>query len=148
MVAAASSASVIRTMLPDSRWANGFTEGGEDMRNDDADELVFNFVLGLAEWLSDDEREPFLARYRQTYGQRPPRLVTLAYDAVALAAVLAHQGHGYGRLALTAESGFAGRDGLFRLRSDGINQRGLSVYEVRPRDTRLLEPAPEVFPGY
>ena len=82
-------------------------------------------------------RRDFEQRFESTYGRRPPRLASLAYDAAALAAVLARSGGPapFDPLALTNPSGFAGVDGIFRLRPDGLVQRGLAVLEMTPAAT-------------
>jgi hypothetical protein len=73
--------------------------------------------------------------------------VTLAYDATALAALLAKGGSNFSRAALTNPNGFAGVDGIFRLREDGTVQRGLAIDQVTPEGGRLLDPAPATFAG-
>ena len=94
-----------------------------------------------------EARADFTSRYSETYGASPPRLSTLAYDAVALAAVLAQSegGPDFTVEALTDPGGFAGRDGIFRLRNDGLNERGLAVIEVGLRDITVVDPAPSAF---
>lgn len=94
-----------------------------------------------------DGRAAFRARYRQTFGAAPAPAASLAYDAIALAAVIASNAATtpIGRAALTEPNGFIGTDGLFRLRSDGPAERGLAIIEVTPRGTRVLEPAPTDF---
>ncbi len=54
-------------------------------------------------------RRGFMAAYARAYGQEPPRLATLSYDATALAAVLARRGVPFDRAALTNPNGQAGR---------------------------------------
>lgn len=92
----------------------------------------------------------FSARYRARYGQDPVRTATLAYDAVALVAALVKtQGpQRFSEPVLTASSGFAGIDGVFRFRADGTNERGLSVLRVTPTGGQVIGPAPRTFaPG-
>lgn len=98
--------------------------------------------------------EDFRKRFEQAYGRRPPRLASLAYDAAALAGVLARSGLQPGSTGLFADSvlnnpdGFAGYDGVFRFRPDGVVERGLAVLEVQRRGTRVVDPAPASFqPG-
>jgi ABC-type branched-subunit amino acid transport system substrate-binding protein len=94
-----------------------------------------------------EARAAFEQRYQEVYGTKAPRLSTLAYDATALAAVLA-QGAGDGRFsaaAISSPRGYAGRDGIFRFRTDGAIERGLAVLQVRERDFELVGPAPESF---
>lgn len=92
-------------------------------------------------------RVDFEKRFRELYHHVPPRLATLAYDATALAAVLAHGENGpdFSADAITNPSGFAGVDGIFRLRADGLVQRGLAVLEVHKTGNTVTDPAPETF---
>ena len=47
--------------------------------------------------------------------------------------------------ALADPSGFAGVDGVFRFRPDGIAERGLAVVEVEADGLRVIGPAPRTF---
>ena len=89
-------------------------------------------------------RAKFQRRYEQIYGKPPHRLATLAYDATALAAVLARSGNPYPYAAesMMQPSGFAGRDGVFRFAADGTADRALAVLEVQQRDNVVIDPAP------
>lgn len=92
----------------------------------------------------------FAGRYRARYGNDPVRTATLSYDAVALVAALVKtQGaQRFSEQILTNSSGFAGIDGIFRFRSDGTSERGLSVLQVAPGGGRVVSPAPKSFtPG-
>jgi len=97
--------------------------------------------------------ERFAATYAETYGEGPPRLASLAYDATAVAAVLAREAP-EGEAAspsvfdaekLTQRSGFAGVDGLFRLTRDGVVERRYAVMEMRRNELKVLDPAPDSF---
>jgi branched-chain amino acid transport system substrate-binding protein len=92
-------------------------------------------------------RSDFEKRFRALYNQPPPRLATLGYDATALAAILARKPRGtaYTAASLTDPSGFAGVDGIFRFRPDGVVERGLAVLEVERNGTKVVSPAPETF---
>lgn len=88
----------------------------------------------------------FSGRYQARFGASPPRVVSLAYDAVMLAATLARQ-YGTQRYAeptLTSGSGFAGIDGTFRFRPEGTSDRALAVYEIRNNAATVVSPAPRV----
>jgi ABC-type branched-subunit amino acid transport system substrate-binding protein len=87
----------------------------------------------------------FANRYRSRFGQEPVRTATLAYDAVALVAALVKtQGQQrFSEQVLTNPSGFAGIDGVFRLRPDGTNERGLAVLRVSPSGGQAVSPAPK-----
>lgn len=92
-------------------------------------------------------REGFAKLYAESYGQRAPRLASLAYDATALAVVLARGGgeDKFAIPALTAANGFSGIDGIFRLLPSGVVERGLAVKEMRSRHSRVIHPAPRTF---
>ncbi len=92
-------------------------------------------------------RAPFEQRYRELYKSAPPRLATLGYDAAALAAVLSHapQGPDFSPATLTNPTGYAGVDGIFRFRPDGLVQRGLAVVEIHRSGRTVIDPAPQTF---
>jgi len=92
-------------------------------------------------------RREFEDRYQRSFGRAPERLATLAYDSVAMAAILARQpgNSPFSRRDLTDPGGFAGLDGIFRFRNNGLIDRGLAVLEVTPSGPRLLEDAPAAF---
>jgi ABC-type branched-subunit amino acid transport system substrate-binding protein len=95
-------------------------------------------------------RNDFERRYRDNYGGSPLRLASLAYDATALAAVLARTSDDsspYSRDRMTNPRGFAGIDGIFRFRSDGLAERGLAVLEIQSGKSRVIDPAPTAFIG-
>ena len=113
-------------------------------------------VLKLPElqgaWFSAPENggfNAFATRYRTKYGVDPPRIATLSYDAVSLAAALAHtQGsQRYSDNVLTNRSGFNGADGVFRFQPDGTNERGLSVLEIDDGTATPISPAPHSLAG-
>ncbi|KAA0125578.1 penicillin-binding protein activator [Methylobacterium sp. P1-11] len=88
----------------------------------------------------------FSGRYQARFGGVPPRVASLAYDAVMLAAALSRR-YGSQRFAeatLTNGSGFAGIDGTFRFRPDGQSERSLAVYEIRNNAATPVSPAPRV----
>lgn len=89
----------------------------------------------------------FKARYRALFGADAPRIATLAYDATAMAAsiVKSRREGGVDRAALTADKGFIGVDGLFRITPDGKVERGMAVMEVGPTGDRVADPAPRSF---
>ncbi|SDG29892.1 amino acid/amide ABC transporter substrate-binding protein, HAAT family [Limimonas halophila] len=95
----------------------------------------------------------FAGQYQDAYGEAPPRLASLAYDATALAAVLARQAPEgertgpsvYAADRLTQRSGFAGVDGLFRLSPDGMVERRYAVMEMQRNELKVLDPAPDSF---
>jgi ABC-type branched-subunit amino acid transport system substrate-binding protein len=93
-----------------------------------------------------EARADFDRRYRETYNRDAPPLATLAYDATAVAAVLAktHDGD-FSAAAIGTPQGFAGMDGVFRFRADGTAERALAVIEVGRDGLRAISPAAQQF---
>jgi len=92
-------------------------------------------------------RSDFVAQFKSVYSHAPNRLATLAYDAVALSAVLANEDGeaDYSRETLTDPAGYLGRDGIFRLHTWGLAERGLSIMQVQQKGFREISPAPTSF---
>lgn len=96
-------------------------------------------------------RRTFEKRYLSTYGVNPPRLATLAYDATALAAVLAQRGlqsngrPDFSARAIANPNGFAGIDGIFRFRPNGTAERGLAILQYSRGNIRVIDDAPTTF---
>jgi hypothetical protein len=89
----------------------------------------------------------FLTRYRELYGANAPTLASHAYDAVALAAALAHSGiaRPFSAEALTTASGFAGVDGVFRFLPNGLSERGFAIMQVTREGATEVQAAPDSF---
>ncbi len=94
-----------------------------------------------------DSTRQFFARYREYYGQAPPSIATHGYDSVALAAVLARTAgpNAFSAEALTAATGFAGVDGIFRFLPTGFSQRGFAIMQVTRDGSTVVQPAPTTF---
>ena len=94
-----------------------------------------------------DDLAAFERRFRDIFGRSPDPLAALAYDATALAVVVARDlgDRSFAKETLINAQGFAGATGLFRLRADGLADHGLAVLEVSGGTTRTLEPAPSSF---
>lgn len=120
----------------------GLWEGAINVRTETA-------LLGA--WFAappTEGRAGFEQRFRELYGRNPARLATVAYDSAALAAVLGKSpgGADFTIARIEAENGFAGLDGIFRFRPDGLVERALAVFEVQRDGMRPVSPAAEMFP--
>jgi ABC-type branched-subunit amino acid transport system substrate-binding protein len=91
----------------------------------------------------------FSEKYAKTYGQSPPRIASLAHDAVSIAVTLAAGGETarYTGEAITRASGFTGIDGAFRLLPDGTAERALAILEVKKFGAGVIDPAPALHSG-
>lgn len=90
----------------------------------------------------------FNQRFRAAFGENPPRLASLSYDATLLAARLGREPRKRNRFNLRDienPNGYFGADGLFRLRSDGAIERGLAILEIQPGGIQTIDPAPKSF---
>ncbi|MGD9805251.1 MAG: penicillin-binding protein activator [Hyphomicrobiaceae bacterium] len=83
------------------------------------------------------------ARFTKAYNAMPPRLASLAYDAVTVATAFASQpkGQRYTPANLMREQGYAGIDGAFRLTSAGPIERSLAVLEIQPQGLVTIDRA-------
>ncbi len=89
----------------------------------------------------------FRNRYAEAHGGQPHPLAGLAYDGIAAIGALAARGDALSRSSLTTGSGFVGVNGIFRLRADGTNERGLAVAQIRNNQVVVIDPAPRRFGG-
>jgi ABC-type branched-subunit amino acid transport system substrate-binding protein len=92
--------------------------------------------------------EQFAERYRGRFGSTPPRTASLVYDAALLANGLvgARGPAAFRPGSLQASDGFLGLDGIFRLTSEGLSERGLAVYEIgQDGEPSIVSPAPTKF---
>jgi len=91
----------------------------------------------------------FTERYKTTFDlpNDPPRIATLAYDAVTLVALLSSGApfKRYTNAALTDPNGFSGVDGIFRFKDNGAADRGLAIMEVSPNGASVVDQAPSTF---
>ncbi len=88
-------------------------------------------------------------RYNATYGEAPHPISGLAYDGIAAIGALVSQGksNALTGAALTQNAGFQGVGGIFRLRPNGTNERGLAVATIQNKQVVVIDPAPQSFSG-
>ncbi len=93
--------------------------------------------------------QAYRQRYNATYGEAPHPISGLAYDGIAAIGALVGQGKSDALTgaALTQNAGFQGVGGIFRLRSNGTNERGLAVATIQNKQVVVIDPAPQSFAG-
>jgi len=91
----------------------------------------------------------FRERYTATYGTPPLPIAGLAFDGIAAIGALVAAGNSEALTgaALTQGAGFQGTGGVFRLRPDGTNDRGLAVATIQDKKVVIIDPAPQSFAG-
>ena len=92
----------------------------------------------------------YQSRYQSTFSEAPHPISGLAYDGVAaIGALMKKAGPGpLPKQALTQGAGFVGVNGIFRLRSDGTNERGLAIAQIQSGRAVVVDPAPRSFGGF
>ena len=93
--------------------------------------------------------QQFQSRFQAAFGAAPHSIAGLSYDGIAAIGALVKSGNqnALTRSALTQGAGFVGVNGIFRLRPDGTNERGLAIAEVRAGQAVVIDPAPRSFGG-
>ena len=104
----------------------------------------------LGGWFAGADRAAaadFNNRYAKVFGHKPPRLASLAFDAMALAAILSQEAGGpdFSTRAITNPDGFVGSDGIFRFDPNGVAERGMAVLEIERDGFRVRRKAPTTF---
>jgi ABC-type branched-subunit amino acid transport system substrate-binding protein len=91
----------------------------------------------------------YQSRYQAAYSEPPHPISGLAYDGIAAIGALMKSGASgpVSKAALTQGAGFVGVNGIFRLRSDGQNERGLAVAQIKGGQMTIIDPAPRSFAG-
>ncbi|MEQ1718991.1 MAG: penicillin-binding protein activator, partial [Hyphomicrobium sp.] len=88
----------------------------------------------------------FSQKFQKTFGRAPPRLATLAYDAMSYAIDLAGvpAPARYSAESLTRAAGFNGVDGPVRFEADGRARRALAVIEIEKYRSVVIDAAPRL----
>ncbi len=92
---------------------------------------------------STAERGAFERQYESTYGSKPMALDSLAYDATALAIVMASRNYSYA--GFIDPNGFSGLDGVFRFSDQGVIERQLAIHEIQNGQIIEVESARKSF---
>jgi ABC-type branched-subunit amino acid transport system substrate-binding protein len=92
----------------------------------------------------------YQSRYQSTFNEPPHPISGLAYDGIAaIGALMKKAGPGpLSKQALTQGAGFVGVNGIFRLRADGTNERGLAIAQIQGGRAVVIDPAPRSFGGF
>lgn len=111
------------------------------------DALTRSTPIALGGWyagVAPDLVQAFEQKYVASYGVKPPRIASLAYDATAFATHLVKAGD-VSEVGIASPEGFQGANGLFRFRENGLIERGLAILQMGPGGPDVIEPAPAHF---
>lgn len=91
----------------------------------------------------------FNSRYSAAFGTPPHAIASLSYDGIAAIGALVKSGktNALTTSGLTQGAGFVGANGIFRLRTDGTNQRGLAIAQIQNKQVVIVDAAPRSFGG-
>ena len=81
--------------------------------------------------LSQNKYKNFKHEYQITYGQKPHKVSSLAYDLVGLISSLQKSNQSINIKNITNKNGFMGSNGLFRFLNDGSVEHSLSIYQIK-----------------
>lgn len=103
----------------------------------------------IGSWFATSDSAPrkqFEESYKKIYGEAPHRLASLAYDAIALCAVLSREKEpDFSRAAIKNSRGFTGVNGAFRFYRSELAERLLAVVEVTEDGFQIVDPASTSF---
>ena len=107
------------------------------------------FVGGWYPSPDPDAWRVFAERFAKTFGSAPPRIASVAYDAVGIAIKLSANppGDRYTPANLMRPSGFAGVDGVVRFGANGLSEHSLAVLQVQKFGAVVVDPAPTSLNG-
>jgi len=93
--------------------------------------------------------QQYQSRYAAAYGSSPHPIGGLAYDGIAAIGALVGAGKSDALTgaALTQGAGFQGVGGIFRLRPNGTNERGLAIATIQNKQVVVIDNAPTSFSG-
>ncbi|MDG1470802.1 MAG: penicillin-binding protein activator [Ascidiaceihabitans sp.] len=91
----------------------------------------------------------FRSKYEAAYGKAPHPIAALSFDGIAAVGALMNgkKSSPLSTAAITQSAGFQGATGIFRLRPDGTNERGLAIATIRNSQVVVIDNAPAGFGG-
>lgn len=93
----------------------------------------------------------FIQKFEKYYNYTPPRISSLAFDAMSLVAKLSRNEmkvERFSKKILENKNGYSGVDGIFRFNKNGTTERGLDIIEIQPGGFKTISPAPKNFKDY
>lgn len=100
---------------------------------------------GVYPEMSRVHNDYFNKKYQDYFGEAPNQLYSFAYDGIALASALSRKNSDNLNELITAEDGYIGINGAFRIMTDGTNRHALNIMEVTADGPKVLNKAPKKF---
>ena len=80
----------------------------------------------------------FTDKYKNTFGEHPKSIYSVAYDSVLLASVLSAGNYENLEEGLTSKSGFIGVNGYFKILPTGQSRHSLDMYEITSEGPKVV----------
>ena len=87
----------------------------------------------------------FDSRFQAAFAREPHPIAGLAFDGISAIGAVVRDAGEIGPASLTQPSGFAGVNGVFRLRADGTNELALAIAQIIDGQVQVISPAPRRF---
>ena len=93
---------------------------------------------GVYPMVSKSYGEYFTNKYKNTFGEFPKNIYSIAYDSVLLASVLSAKSHNEIEENITSKNGFIGVNGYFKIMPTGEARHNLEIYEVTSKGSNII----------
>lgn len=100
---------------------------------------------GVYPEMSRVHNDYFNKKYQDYFGEAPNQLYSFAYDSIALASALSRKSSNNLNELITAEDGYIGINGAFRIMDDGTNRHALNIMEVTAEGPKVISQAAKKF---
>ena len=122
-------------------------------RWDSSKQILAETSLSNGWFVIPDQRlkKRYQERYQNTFGAKPTEVSSLSYDAVALIGAILQKSSAaitsdkFPRKYFLDQNGFIGINGIFRFKSNGVNERSLSIAEVNSGTFKIIDEARKAF---
>ncbi len=107
------------------------------------DPMIINSPHMEGAWYPGNKgkRDWFNKAYKDTFGETPQRLASLAFDMVSLAIILSQdqtQKRPFTYNTLVRQQGFKGVEGFFKIQPNGKTQRQLSIFQIQSNGAKEI----------
>ena len=122
-------------------------------RWDSSKQILAETSLNNGWFVVPDQRlkKRYQERYQDTFGTQPTEVSSLSYDAVALIGAILQKSSAtitpdkFPRKYFLDQNGFIGINGIFKFKSNGVNERSLSIAEVNSGTFKIIDEARKAF---
>ena len=122
-------------------------------RWDSSKQILNESSLNEGWFVIPDQRlkKRYQERYKNTFGVTPSEISSLSYDAIALIGTILQKNslttkpNKFHREYFLDQNGFVGINGIFRFKSNGVNERSISIAKVDSGTFKIIDEAKKEF---